>query len=121
MVTLPKSCVVERGTALLSRQLAGCFEVPRTNPSRAGLSVEMLFRLGFGCTAERFEETSPIAFGVKDAAHLIAARTIAVETPMLELYARGVLPVSNEAHFDFCIQRRVGLPIGVDIPRKDEP
>src|SRR5262249_28348733 len=92
-----------------------------TKALRPCVIFDMLVCLRLGGAGERPEETSPVAFRVEDAAHLITACAIAVETPMLKLNARTVLSVGNEAHLDFRIKSRIGLPIGADVPRKHQP
>jgi hypothetical protein len=53
--------------------------------------------LGLGGTGERLQEATPIALGVKDSAHLIAARAKAIEMTMLQFNTGSIAPVSVEA------------------------
>src|SRR5207249_2091789 len=55
------------------------------------MSVPRLGRSSAGCLGEGLEEASPVAFRVKDAAHLITTRPVKIQTAMLELDARSVL------------------------------
>src|SRR5262249_14672078 len=66
------------------------------------------------------EKATPIAFGVEDAAHLIAPRSVEVKTAMLQLDARGIRALGDEADLDFRFQIRVVLPVGVDLPVEHE-
>src|SRR5215831_363191 len=72
------------------------------------------------CTGERLEETTPVAFSVKDAAHIITTGAVEVETSALKLDARTVLAVGNEAKLDFRLQTSVMLPVGGDLPVKHQ-
>src|SRR5262249_49169386 len=70
-------------------------------------------------TREPLEETSPIALGVGDATRPVAALSEAVEAAMLERDTR-VLAVGDETHFDLGVERRVRLPVGIDVPGQDQ-
>src|SRR5215472_9169240 len=71
-----------------------------------------------GASSERGKEPSPITLGIEDTAHLIAARSVTIKFPMLELNPSRSLTISDKSHLDFRIQIRVVLPVGVDVPRK---
>src|SRR6516225_4455814 len=76
-----------------------------TNALRAFVTSDMpalgLGRSSAGRLGEGFEEAAPVAFGVKDATHLITTRPVKVETAVLELNARSVLAVRDEAQLEF--------------------
>src|SRR5689334_2664234 len=52
----------------------------------------------FSRASERFEEPAPVPFGVEDAPHLVAPGPEAVEAAVLELDARAVFTLGDEAH-----------------------
>jgi hypothetical protein len=54
-------------------------------------------------------------------AHLVAARAVTVEMPVLELDARNMLPVGNEAHLDLGLEIRIQLPVCADVAPCDSP
>jgi hypothetical protein len=76
-----------------------------TNALRAFLIFDMLLlglgRSSAGCLGKGLQEAAPVAFRVKDATHLITTRPVKVETAMLELDARSVLAVGDEAQLEF--------------------
>ena len=102
---LGESCMVERGTALGARRRAVSFEDPRDQRLACLVTSDMpalgLGRSSAGRLGEGFEEAAPVAFGVKDATHLITTRPVKVETAVLELNARSVLAVRDEAQLEF--------------------
>jgi hypothetical protein len=73
-----------------------------------------LGRSSAGCLGEGLEEAAPVAFSVKDAAHLVTTRPVKVETAMLEFDARSVLAVGDEAQLELRLQIRVVLPVRGD-------
>src|SRR5215813_12555491 len=91
-----------------------------TNALRAFVISDMpvlgLGRSSAGSLGERLEEAAPVAFSVKDATHLITTRPVKVETAMLELDARSVLAVGDEAQLEFRLQTWVVLPVRGDLP-----
>src|SRR5579871_6320574 len=64
---------------------------------------------------------SPIALGVKDVSHFVTASAIAVKVTVFKLNTSGIDSACDESHFYFCLERRIGLPVGADVPGKDEP
>src|SRR4030095_13348833 len=70
---------------------------------------------------ERSEQPLPATFRVEDAAHLVAAFTVAIETTMLELDAGAVVSFGDEADLHLGFQIRVVLPVARNLPRQDEP
>src|SRR5262249_45278868 len=66
------------------------------------------------------KQLTPIASLVENLAHLVASRAVAVELPMLQFDARYMLALGDEADFQFRLQRRIVLPLGIDIPRKQQ-
>src|SRR5262249_48251770 len=72
--------------------------------------------LSLSSAGNGLEEATPVAFGVEDGAHFIATCSVKVKTAMLQLDARSVLAVGEEAHLDFRLQGRVVLPVGADLP-----
>src|SRR5262245_53571908 len=79
-----------------------------TNALRACVISDMLIpRLSRSSAGEHLEKATPITFGVEDAAHLIATRSVEVKTTMLQFDARSVPAVGDEAHLDFRLQSRI--------------
>src|SRR5262245_15050727 len=120
-----KLCVVEGGTALDARRLSLSFEDPRDQCCAPLCDIRHGFSppLSCSCTGgagERLEEATPVAVGLKDTTHLIASRPVEVQTAMLKLDARTVGAVGDEAQLDFCLQGRVVLPVGGDLPVKHQ-
>src|SRR6185503_13616511 len=70
---------------------------------------------------EHLEDPAPVAFGVEDTAHLVAARAVAIEAPVLELDPRAVLAFGNEAKLDLGAEVRIVLPVGGDVPAQYQP
>src|SRR5262249_22916410 len=77
--------------------------------------------LSLSSAGNGLEEATPVAFGVEDGAHFIATCPVEVKTAMLQLDARSVLAVGDEAHLDFRLQSRVVLPVGADLPVEHQP
>src|ERR1700730_1723962 len=65
---------------------------------------------------EQMEETTPTAFCLKDAPHLITTRPVTVKMTMLQLNTGTVLALRDEAHLDFSLDSWVWLPVGADVP-----
>jgi hypothetical protein len=66
--------------------------------------------------SERLQKTTPVAGGVEDSTHFITTCPIAVEAAMLQLDTRDVASLRDEPHLQLCLQIRVVLPVGVDVP-----
>src|SRR6516165_10857426 len=87
------------------------------NAFLAAVIFDMLFCLELrSCAGEQLEETTPVAFGVKDAAHLITTCPVTVKETMFQLNARTVLAHWDEAHLNFRLESGVWLPVGTDVP-----
>lgn len=50
---------------------------------------------------EHLQQAAPVAFGLEDAAHLVAARSVAIETSVFKLNTSRVFSVGNEAELNF--------------------
>lgn len=83
-------CVVEPGAA------QACGALPSSCLSRSS-------------ACKRREQATPAAFAVEDAAHLVATRPVAVQVTMLEIDARAVLTLFDEADLHLRLQIRVVL------------
>jgi hypothetical protein len=62
--------------------------------------VDTLLPSRRGNAGKCLEEAASITFGTEDAAHLVTARPVSIETPVLELDARAVLALGDEAQLD---------------------
>src|SRR5262245_31090161 len=74
---------------------------------------------GLGFLLEDLQQTGPAAIDVL--AHLLASLGAhLLELAMFELDARRIRAVGNESNLHLGTDRRVGLPLAVDVPRHDE-
>src|SRR5580700_11047219 len=73
-----------------------------------------------GRTGEQLQEPAPITFSVEDSTHLIATRSIAIQTTVLQFDVCTIATVGVEAELNLSLQGWVILPVGVDVPREDQ-
>src|SRR5262245_54552319 len=75
-------------------------------------SVDLQSACGRGAGSKRVEKPLPTHLRVEGAPHLVATCPVEVEAAMLELDARGVPALGDEADLHFGLEIRVVLPLG---------
>src|ERR1700677_3695024 len=70
---------------------------------------------------EQLKQLAPVAFGVEDASHLVATRSVPIKVPVLEFNPRLGVSDRDESNLDLRIERRIVLEVRVDVPRQNEP
>src|SRR2546423_15327735 len=75
------------------------------------------------CVGEQPQPTGPAARRADGVADLLPALAVAVEVAVLELDARAIGRLADEAHLDLARLLEIGLelPLRVDVPADDEP